>query len=143
MCWTLSRNLCTLTTNGKKQRIGSELGLFEFYLRPSLREGEVSSTVSQVKIASLMQDKETGEFRFPDQAVVARVRSLLEATAGIPVQTLLAEQDALIPTDKQQELPRPKTPGIAAASPQPSSDPTARAHPPLPPRRHRITPRSE
>jgi hypothetical protein len=133
----------------------TELGLFEFFLRPSLREGEVSNTVSQVRIASVMQDKETGEYQFPDQAVVARIRSLLETTSGTPIQRLLAEQDALIPTEQQQELPRPKTPGTAASSRQrtsekvrlsdvqPSADATPTAHPPLPPRRHRIPTRSE
>jgi hypothetical protein len=113
-----------------------ELGLFEFMLRPSLQEGAVSSTVSKVTIAEFIQDKATGEYRFPDQDVVAGVRSLLEATAGMPVQTLLAQQDALIP--KAQALPRPKTPD----SRQPSTNKAATAHPPLPPRRHRITPRT-
>jgi hypothetical protein len=117
-----------------------ELGLFEFFLRPSLREGEVSSTVSKVTIADFLQDKATGEYRFPDQDVVAGVRSLLETTAGMPVQTLLAEQDALIP--KAEAVPRPKQPGTALASQQPSADaaPTLPLQPPQPhhQRRRRI-----
>jgi hypothetical protein len=100
----------------------TELGLFEFFLRPAIREGEVSSDVYTVNLAGLVQDKATGELSFPNQAVVAEIRSLLEATAGMPVQTLLAEQDALLATDKQQELPRPKIPGTAAVSPQRKPD---------------------
>jgi hypothetical protein len=47
------------------------LGLFDFFLRPSLREGEVGSTVYTVNLASLVQDSATGEVSFPNQAVVA------------------------------------------------------------------------
>ena len=121
-----------------------ELSLFEFFLRPSLREGEVSSDVYKVNLASMVTDKATGELCFPNQAVVAGIRSLLETTSGTPIQRLLAEQDALIPKDTQQELPRPKTPGTVASSPhrtsdvQPSTDKAPPAHPPLPPRRHRL-----
>jgi hypothetical protein len=127
----------------------TDLGLFEFMLRPSLREGEVSSEVYKVNIAGIVTDKATGAYSFPDQAVVAGIRSLLETTSGMPIQRLLAEQDALIPKDTQQELPRPKTPGTAASSRQrtsdvqPSTDKAAPAHPPLPPRRHRIPTRPE
>jgi hypothetical protein len=92
-----------------------ELGLFEFILRPSLREGEVSSTVSQVNLAGIVTDKATGELCFPNQAVVAQVRSLLEATAGTPIKTLLAEQDALL---ARGHLP-----------PQPDHGKTRHAHP--------------
>jgi hypothetical protein len=103
-------------------RIMDDLGFFEFFLRPAIREGEVSGDVYKVNLAGLVTDKATGELCFPNQDVVAQVRSLLEATAGMPVQTLLAEQDALLATDKQQELPRPKTPGTAAVSPQRKPD---------------------
>jgi hypothetical protein len=127
----------------------TRLGLFEFFLRPALREGEVSGAVYPVSIAGAVRDNETGAYQFSDQETVAKVRSLLEAAAGTPIQILLAEQDALIPKDKQQELPRPKTPGTAASSRQrtadvqPSTDKAPTAHPPLPPRRHRILTRSE
>ena len=115
----------------------TELGLFEFMLRPSLREGEVSSEVYKVNLAGMVQDKATGAYSFPDQAVVAGIRTLLETASGTPIQRLLAEQDALIPTDTQQELPRPKIPGTTASVATPA------AHPPLPPRRHRIPTRPE
>lgn len=118
-------------------RLLTDLGLFEFFLRPSLREGEVSSDVYQVNLASMVTDNATGEVSFPNQDVLAQVRSLLESTSGMPVKTLLAEQDALLPTAKQ-EMPRPKTPSTAPASPQPSVDGASTIHPPLPPRRERI-----
>jgi hypothetical protein len=118
-----------------------DLGLFDFFLRPSLREGEVSSDVYKVNIAGMVQDNVTGELSFPDQDMVAQIRSLLEATAGMPVKTLLAEQDALLPT-ATQELPRPQTPGTATTSQQPSADSTVTAHPQLPPRRHRLPSRT-
>jgi hypothetical protein len=121
----------------------TELGLFEFFLRPSLREGEVSGAVYPVSIAGAVRDNETGAYQFSNQETVAKVRSVLEAAAGVPIKTLLAEQDALVPTEQQQELPRPKTPGTAASSRQTSADATPTAHPPLPPRRHRIPTRSE
>jgi hypothetical protein len=110
-----------------------DLGLFEFFCRPSLREGEVASTVSKVSIASLITDKETGELCFPNLNVVTHVRALLEATAGMPIKTLLAEQDALV--SKEQELPNMRKPGTAAASLQQSTD-TAPDIPHQPPQRH-------
>jgi hypothetical protein len=86
------------------------LGLFEFFLRPSLREGAVSSAVYKVNLASLVQDTATGEFDFLKQDVVAQTRSLLETTVGMPVKTLLAEQDALLTRKQQQQLPRQQPP---------------------------------
>jgi hypothetical protein len=118
-----------------------ELGRFEFFLRPALQEGEIGSTVSKVNLAGIVTDKTTGELCFPNQDVVAGVRSLLEQTAGMPIKTLLAEQDALIPTENQQQLPRPKQPATAPASPQPAENGAVPPQPPLPPRRYRI-PRS-
>jgi hypothetical protein len=120
-------------------------GLFEFLLRPSLREGEVSQEVIPISVANTVLDPETGEQQFPDQAGVAKFCSLLTVHSGVPIKRLLAEQDVLYPTPTQ-ELPRPKPTGRPTASQQPSTEksPTATsdvatAHPPLPPRRHRIS----
>jgi hypothetical protein len=74
------------------QRI-KKLGLFQFLLRPALGEGEVSSAVIPINIRSVVRDTETGLYRFPDQAVVTRLRSLLAAKSGIPIGQLLAEQE--------------------------------------------------
>jgi hypothetical protein len=116
--------------------------LFEFMLRPSLHEGAVAQAAIPISIGHLLQDPETGAFSFPDQAIVAKFRSLLAAHSGIPIQTLLAEHDALFPSDTQQAVPRPKQPGTAPASPQPPAEKAVTAHPPLPPRRQRLTPRT-
>jgi hypothetical protein len=78
------------------QRI-NEQGLFEFLLRPALREGEVSQEVIPISIANTVLDTETGEYQFPNQGGVAKLRSLLAAHAGMPVQTLLKEQEARLP----------------------------------------------
>jgi hypothetical protein len=133
----------------------TELGLFEFMLRPSLREGEVSSEVYKVNLAGMVQDKATGAYSFPDQAVVAQVRSQLEATAGTPIKTLLAEQDARLPSaaartpvhqpphrqadsrirhrERQQgDEAAPETPETAAAQPHTPPEPRHQ-------RRHRLT----
>jgi hypothetical protein len=74
----------------------TRLRLYEFMLRPALGEGEVSDSVFPLSIHTLVQDKETGEFHFPAQysAVLTEVRDLLAAKSGIPVATLLAEQEA-------------------------------------------------
>jgi hypothetical protein len=131
------------------------LGLFEFFLRPSLREGEVSSDISKVNIAGMVTDKTTGELRFPDQAVVAQIRSLLETTAGTPIKTLLAEQDALLARGHQppqvrqpanqlpgmppSATPQPKPPPATADSAQATSD-AAQEMPALPTqRRYRVS----
>jgi hypothetical protein len=121
--------------------------LFDFLLRPALREGEVSQEVIPISIANAVVDPETGEQQFPDLAAVAKFRALLPPGAGIPLKSLLAQQDALLPTAR--ELPRPKSPGTVPPSRQktPEKLPTATsdvatAHPPLPPRRHRISNRT-
>jgi hypothetical protein len=111
-----------------------DLGRFEFFLRPSLREGEVSSDIYKVNIAGMVTDKATGELCFPDQAIVAQVRSLLEATAGMPIKMLLAEQDALVPKDRKHHVPRLRKPDTPDASQQRTSDvqPPSAAVPALP-----------
>jgi hypothetical protein len=114
----------------------TDLGLFQFMLRPSIREGAVSSEVSQVNLARLLQDKATGELCYLNQTVVAQIRSQLEAVSGTPIKTLLAEQDALLPT--AQAVRQPKTPRTNPASQQPSAETAPNGHPPLPPRRQRI-----
>jgi hypothetical protein len=111
-------------------------GLFEFMLRPSLQEGEVAPAAVPINIRQVLQDPVTGEYSFADQAIVAKFRSLLAPKSGVPMKTLLAEQDALAP--KAQALRQPKTPGTNPASQQSSAETAPTAHPPLPPRRQRI-----
>jgi hypothetical protein len=69
------------------QRI-KKLGIYQFLLRPALSEGSIGSAVLPLSIHSVDRDQ------FPDQAVLARLRSLLAAKSGTPIATLLAEQEA-------------------------------------------------
>jgi hypothetical protein len=98
-----------------------DLSLFDFFLRPSLREGEVSTDVYKVNLASMVQDNVTGEACYLDQDVVAQIRSLLEAASGMPIKTLLAEQDALVSKDTKHHVPRVRKPDTADASQKPPS----------------------
>jgi hypothetical protein len=90
-------NSCRLRTsrNASGHRI-YEQGLFEFLLRPALGEGEVRQEVIPISIANAVLDTETGEYQFPDQEAVAKLRSLLAAHAGVSLRWLLAEQEALL-----------------------------------------------
>jgi hypothetical protein len=72
----------------------SEQGLFEFLLRPALREGEVSQAVIPISIAGIVRDRKTGESVFVDQELVERVRSRLAKRSGIPAATIQQEQEA-------------------------------------------------
>jgi hypothetical protein len=100
-----------------------ELGLFDFFLHPSLREGEVSNEVYKVNLAGVVQDTITGELSFSNsnQDVVAQIRSLLEQTAGMPIKTLLAEQDALLERGHQ-------SPAVAESAQAPPPLPTQRRY---------------
>jgi hypothetical protein len=71
----------------------NRLGLFEFLLRPALREGAVSQMVYPISIASAVRDKATGEFVFADEAIVAKLRAGLAARSGIPSKRILTEQE--------------------------------------------------
>jgi hypothetical protein len=81
------------------QRI-NEQGLFEFLLRPAIREGEVSSSVIPITIANLDRDDETGSYQFPDSDRAARFRAALESQAGIPAATILKELDSSLPAQR-------------------------------------------
>jgi hypothetical protein len=48
-------------------------------------------------IRDLDRDKETGEYQFPDAALMQRVRAALAKQSGIPIQRLLQEQEVRIP----------------------------------------------
>jgi hypothetical protein len=85
------------------QRI-NEQGLFEFLLRPAIREGEVSSSVIPLSIANLDRDEETGSYQFPDSDRVARFRAALESQAGIPAATILKELDSSLPARRAERV---------------------------------------
>src|ERR671919_762503 len=85
------------------QRV-KKLGLFQFLLRPALSEGSIGSAVLPLSIHNIDRDPLTGRAVFPDAEVVARLRSLLAAKSGIPLATLLAEQEARL-TQKAIQTP--------------------------------------
>jgi hypothetical protein len=98
----------------------TRLRLYEFMLRPALGEGEVSDSVFPLSIHTLVRDKETGESFFPAHysAVLTEVRALLAAKSGIPVATLLAEQEARLGSAATQEHRK----GNALPAPNPAPD---------------------
>jgi hypothetical protein len=114
----------------------AELGIFRFLCRPALREGEVSQSVIPVTIEHVDRDEWTGDYHFPNPQRIRDVCSLLAAQSGVPMQTLLAEQDALLP--KAQAVRQPKTPDTNPPSQQSSAETAPKAHPPLPARRQWI-----
>jgi hypothetical protein len=102
------------------QRI-KRLGLFEFLVRPAMTEGQVSASVMPISIHTVDRDKETGEYLFPDQELVARVRSLLASSSGIPIAVLLKEQAARLsaaPLRGAGEQPQPRQLGNGSSQEQ-------------------------
>jgi len=107
-----------MSLEDQQERFGHriyEQGLFEFLLRPAVGEGEVSQEVIPISIANAVLDTETGEYQFPDQEAVAKLRSLLAAHAGVSLRRLLAEQEALLvrrqlpPQHEQENTRHPRT----------------------------------
>jgi hypothetical protein len=78
------------------QRI-KRLGRFQFLLRPAIAEGHIGSAVLPLTIREVDRDKETNEYQFPDLPLMQRLRLALAKQSGIPVKTLLAEQEARLP----------------------------------------------
>jgi hypothetical protein len=70
--------------------------IFEFMLRPSTLHGDGAATAVPISIERVIQDPVTGECRPPDEAMLSAFRSLLKEQSGVPIKTLLAEQDALV-----------------------------------------------
>jgi hypothetical protein len=75
----------------------TEQGLFEFLLRPAIREGEVSKAVIPISITNLDRDEETGEYQFPNYERVSLLRGALAAQSGIPAVAILKELAASLP----------------------------------------------
>jgi hypothetical protein len=88
------------------QRI-KKLGRFQFLLRSAIAEGYIGSAVLPLTIRDL--DREiTGEYQFPEPDLMQRVCVALAKQSGIPVQTLLAEQEARLPRGRDGHLPLPR-----------------------------------
>src|SRR5918999_2154940 len=80
----------------------AEQGLFEFLLRPAIREGEVSQSVIPITIANLDRDADTGEYQFPNYERVSLLRGALAAQSGIPAASILKELDASLPVQRAE-----------------------------------------
>jgi hypothetical protein len=130
------------------------LGRFQFLLRPAIAEGHIGAAVLPLSIRDLDRDKETGEYQFPDQPLVQRVRSVLAKQSGIPVERLLTEQEnrvpqvlpetarRLIPPQPRQTRPQPRQPNGHRTQQQARANPVSpagrredavpvQAHPPI------------
>jgi hypothetical protein len=77
------------------------LPVSEFYLRPALSEGTVSSEVMHLTIADIDRDE------YPDQRQIAEVRASLAAQSGIPVETILKEQETRLLDAPIRRMPAP------------------------------------
>src|SRR5919106_337802 len=97
------------------QRI-KKLGRFQFLLRPALAEGHIGSTVLPLSIHDLDQDRETGEYQFPDIPLLQRLRTALAKQSGTPIARLLQEQEKRLP----QAVPEPAVRLIPPQPRQPS-----------------------
>jgi hypothetical protein len=124
-----------------------KLGRFQFLFRPAVAEGHIGTAVMPLTIRHEDCDPETGEHQFPDTQLMARVRAVLASQSGIPMQTLLTEQESRLTRQEQRRIgsqpphqAQEAQTATAASHHQPSADEVPTAHPPLPPRRHRITP---
>jgi hypothetical protein len=85
-----------------------KLGRFQFLLRPAVAEGHIGSEVVPMTIRHEDRDPLTGEYQFPDQPLVQRVRAALAKHSGIRIATLLAEQEKRLrpaPDGQPRELP--------------------------------------
>jgi hypothetical protein len=105
------------------QRV-KKLGLFQFLLRPALSEGSIGSSVLPLSINNVDRDPKTGQAAFPEQQILARIRSILAARSGKPIAALLAEQEARL---NHGAL---KAPQKGRALPAPESEPE-RKDPPI------------
>jgi hypothetical protein len=116
------------------------LDRLRFLCRPALREGAVSQAVFPISIDSLVRDTETGEYCFPDQELVDRVRSRLAARGGIPAATILREQEERLAKDTSQKPPQVKGRRPLPPAEAPAAEATEASLPdvPVPPGRREV-----
>jgi hypothetical protein len=70
-----------------------KLKQYQFLVRPAVSEGEVSTNVLPIDISTVTADPVTGTQQFPDQELMAELKSRLAAAAGRPIGELLQEQE--------------------------------------------------
>jgi hypothetical protein len=88
-----------------------KLGRFQFLLRPALAEGHIGSVVLPLTIRHEDVDPYTGQYQFPDNHLIARVRRVLAEKSGIPIQRLLTEQAGRLLPAPVQRTPTPAQTG--------------------------------
>jgi hypothetical protein len=121
------------------QRI-KKLGRYQFLFRPAVAEGHIGSEVLSMTIRDVDRDRQTGEYQFPDAALMQRVRAALAQQSGIPIKKLLTEQETRVPqafpeTTQPLTLPqpgrrRPQRHNGAKPGAQEASRPVATSTPP-------------
>jgi hypothetical protein len=104
------------------QRV-KRLGLFQFVVRPALSEGMIGTAVHPLSIHNYDRDPKIGQLAFPEQQVLARIRSILAGRSGKPIASLLAEQEARL-TQRPIQTPR-----NSKALPAPESEPERKDSP--------------
>jgi hypothetical protein len=121
----------------------TKLGLFHFFCRPAISEGEVSESVIPITIANIDRDPQTGEYQFPNAERIAQVRAALEPHSGIPVDSILKEQENRLlettiwrtppPAQTPRRAEEMRRPGVTTPEkPQSVPDPAHSQHPTLP-----------
>jgi hypothetical protein len=125
-----------------------KLPSFSFLFRPAVSESHIGAAVKRLSIRDLDRDSVTGAYQFPDQTYLAPLRADLARQSGIPIETILKEQETRL-----RAVPRHRTasPAQDGSIVQPVSPPAPgngnAAPPPQPPkriqRRHRPGKRDE
>ncbi len=64
---------------------------------PAVAEGHIGSAALPLSIRQEDVDPETGKYQFPDAPLMARLRAALAKQSGIPVHTILTEQEKRLP----------------------------------------------
>jgi hypothetical protein len=90
----------------------TKLKALEFLCRRAVREGEVSCEVMPFSIHTAISDPETGVYQFPDPdqdaARIAWLQHRLAARSGIPITTILTEQEARLTQGTPQKPSKPQ-----------------------------------
>jgi hypothetical protein len=82
-----------------------ELPRFSFLLRPATEEGSVSESISKLTIRKAIEDPTTNEYDFPDETQINQLKAWLSKRSGIPIATILAEQEARLKTPLAVPVP--------------------------------------
>jgi hypothetical protein len=125
-----------------------KLGRFQFLLRPALAEGHIGSVVLPLTIRHEDVDPYTGEYQFPEQPLMVRVRRVLAEKSGTPVKKLLKEQEnrlppvpnhpSFIPAQHGRRRPAAKQPEEGSRTQKTADSKTS--SPPAAPRQQQVRP---